>query len=242
MAVRILGLTRVHGQGPGACRALDGVSLDVGSGATVAVTGPSGSGKSTLLQLIGGLDAPTEGTIEVNGTHVTSLSGRALADYRARVGFVFQRYHLLPSLTAVENVLLPAMPRRPDATLRRRAEDLLARVGLADKAQSRPGQLSGGEQQRVAIARAVLAEPMLILADEPTGNLDSAAAADIVDLLLDVRAEHEASLIIATHDHGVAARCDRIISLRDGQVVSDTTLGPSKTPDHTWAAISGPQG
>jgi putative ABC transport system ATP-binding protein len=199
---------------------LDGVSLDVAAGEVVAVTGPSGSGKSTLLGLIAGLDTPSAGSIAVGGVEVTGLGEAALARFRRRtIGFVFQSYHLIPTLTAVENVAVPfelAGVAAPLAAARSR----LGEVGLAARADHYPAQLSGGEQQRVAIARAIALAPPLLLADEPTGNLDSATGAQIVDLLLGLNRERRSTLLLVTHDPALAGRAGRAIALRDGRVVN----------------------
>jgi putative ABC transport system ATP-binding protein len=199
---------------------LDGVSLDVAAGEVVAVTGPSGSGKSTLLGLIAGLDTPSGGSIAVDGLDITRLGETELARFRRRtIGFVFQSYHLIPTLTAAENVAVPlelADAAAPLAT----AERLLGEVGLGERGHHYPAQLSGGEQQRVAIARAVALSPPLLLADEPTGNLDSATGGAIVDLLLALNRERGSTLLLVTHDAALAARAVRSVALRDGRVVN----------------------
>jgi putative ABC transport system ATP-binding protein len=210
-----------------AVAALRGVSLTVRRGEHVAILGPSGSGKSTLLQLLGGLDRPTAGTVLIDGEDTAGMAEAALARVRNRViGFVFQGFHLHPRATAGENVALPLIYRGVRrAERRRRAERLLARVGLADRVHHLPGQLSGGEQQRVAVARALVTEPAVLLADEPTGNLDSATGQRLLDLLGELNTERGVALAVVTHDHEVAARAGRRIVLRDGRVVADT--GPA---------------
>lgn len=205
-------------------RAADQISLTIRAGSLVALTGASGSGKSTVLHLIGAIENPDSGQIIVNGIPVTELRGTALAAYRRSVGFVFQRYHLLPALTALDNVIAPVLPYRTSFDKRKRASDMLAAVGLADREQSLPARLSGGEQQRVAIARALVNSPAVLLADEPTGNLDSANAAEILHLLTSLRQVSPMTVILATHDPQVAAGCQRLIRLRDGVVVDDIDL------------------
>jgi putative ABC transport system ATP-binding protein len=200
---------------------LDSVSLDVARGECVAVTGPSGSGKSTLLGLVAGLDTPTSGAVVVDGVDLGTLDEDALARFRRdRVGVVFQSYHLIPSLTAVENVAIP-LELAGIADARARAARLLDEVGLGARGHHYPVQLSGGEQQRVALARAVSREPGLLLADEPTGTLDSATGASIIELLLSLNRERGSTLVLVTHDAALAARTDRQIALRDGRVTAD---------------------
>ncbi len=200
---------------------LRGVNLALARGGLLALRGASGAGKSTLLHLLGGLDTPNAGRIWLDGQELAALSSRGLATLRnQRVGFVFQAYHLLPELNALENVCLPArIGRTASATAVGRGRDLLARVGLQDRMEHRPYELSGGEQQRVAIARALINDPELILADEPTDNLDSHTGDAIIDLLCALHAERQTTLIIATHDAKVAARAPRIVDLVDGQIV-----------------------
>ena len=197
------------------------VTLDVPPGQFLAVAGPSGSGKSTLLGLIAGLDQPTAGRIRVAGVEITRLSEDALARFRRdTLGYVFQAYHLIPTLTALENVAVPLeLAGDPDALPR--ATALLAEVGLADRAHHYPVQLSGGEQQRVAVARAMARRPALLLADEPTGNLDSGTGKQIIELLVGLRDTLASTLVLVTHDAALAARADRVVTLRDGRVVSD---------------------
>ena len=204
--------------------AADGISLTVGTGELVSLTGASGSGKSTLLHLIGAIERPDSGTIVSNGVNVSELRGAALADYRRTVGFVFQRYNLLPALTALDNVLAPVLPYRTSWNKQQQARELLAAVGLAGREQSLPARMSGGEQQRVAIARALINRPPLVLADEPTGNLDSRNATEIIDLLTTLRGQYHTTILVASHDPQVAARCERLIRLRDGAVVDDIQL------------------
>ena len=199
---------------------LDGVSFDIARGECVAVTCPSGSGKSTLLGLVAGLDTPTSGSVIVDDVDLGTLSEDALARFRRdRIGFVFQSYHLIPTLTAVENVAIP-LELAGVSEARRRAERLLDEVGLAARGHHYPVQLSGGEQQRVALARAVARAPGLLLADEPTGNLDSATGAAIIDLLLALNRDRGSTLVLVTHDPALAGHADRQIALRDGRVVS----------------------
>ena len=198
---------------------LDGVSLDVKRGECVAVTGPSGSGKSTLLGLVAGLDTATSGSVMVDGVDLTRLDEDALARFRRdRIGFVFQSYHLIPTLTAVENVAIP-LDLAGVADARARAIELLDGVGLGARGHHYPVQLSGGEQQRVALARALAREPGLLLADEPTGNLDSASGARIIELLLGLNRERGSTLVLVTHDAALAALAGRQIALRDGRIV-----------------------
>jgi ABC-type lipoprotein export system ATPase subunit len=223
--LRARGLHKHYGRGEGLVRAVDGVDLDVARGEAVAVMGPSGCGKSTLLHLLGGLDRPSGGEVTLAGRRIDQLSERALARMRRTdVGFVFQAFHLMEELTAVENVELPALVggRSPRAA-RRRATELLERVGLADRAGFLPSALSGGQRQRVAIARALISDPLVVLADEPTGNLDSAATVDVLRLFDSL---HEAgqTLVIVTHDERIAATADRLISMRDGAFVDETRL------------------
>jgi len=211
--------------------AADNITLTIEAGAFVALTGTSGSGKSTLLHLIGAIERPDSGAIIVNGTDVTRLRGAAQADYRRGVGFVFQRYNLLPGLTALDNVIAPVLPYRTSWDKRERARQLLAAVGLAGRERSLPSRMSGGEQQRIAIARALINTPALLLADEPTGNLDSATATDILDLLTRLRADHQMTIVLASHDPQIAARSERLIRLCDGAVVDDIQLtmdGPAQ--------------
>jgi putative ABC transport system ATP-binding protein len=197
------------------------VTLDVPPGQFLAVAGPSGSGKSTLLGLIAGLDQPTAGRIRVAGVEITRLSEDALARFRRdTLGYVFQAYHLIPTLTALENVAVP-LELAGDADALPRATALLAEVGLADRAHHYPVQLSGGEQQRVAVARAMARRPALLLADEPTGNLDSGTGKQIIELLVGLRDTLASTLVLVTHDAALAARADRVVTLRDGRVVSD---------------------
>jgi putative ABC transport system ATP-binding protein len=204
--------------------AADHVTFSVEAGAFVALTGASGSGKSTMLHMIGALERPDSGVIISNGTEVTALRGAAQADYRRTVGFVFQRYNLLPALTALDNVIAPVLPYRTGWDKRDRARELLAAVGLAGRERSLPARMSGGEQQRIAIARALINTPALLLADEPTGNLGSGNATEILDLLARLRAEHGMTIILASHDPQIAARAERLIRLRDGAVIDDIQL------------------
>jgi putative ABC transport system ATP-binding protein len=200
---------------------LTDVSLDVPAGQFLAIAGPSGSGKSTLLGLIAGLDQPTAGRIEVAGVEITALDEDGLARFRRdRIGYVFQSFHLLPTLTAAENVAVPLeLAGETDAAAR--AAALLAEVGLAERAHHYPVQLSGGEQQRVAVARAMARRPALLLADEPTGNLDSATGKQIIELLVGMNRRLGATLVLVTHDTALAAHADRVVTLRDGRIVSD---------------------
>jgi putative ABC transport system ATP-binding protein len=224
-AIELRGISKHYGisQDQQVCAA-DDVSLSIEAGAFVALTGASGSGKSTLLHLIGAIERPDSGTIISGGTEVTALRGAPLAAYRRTVGFVFQRYNLLPALTALDNVILPVLPYQTDWKKRDRAKELLAAVGLAGREQSLPSRMSGGEQQRVAIARALINTPSLLLADEPTGNLDSRNATEILDLLAGLRREHKMTILLASHDPQIAARSERLIRLRDGAVVDDIDL------------------
>jgi putative ABC transport system ATP-binding protein len=224
-ALELRGVGQRYGTGQGGqVTAAADVTLTIESGAFVAITGASGSGKSTLLHMIGAIERPDSGTIISNGTDVTALRGAAQADYRRTVGFVFQRYNLLPGLTALDNIIAPVLPYRTGWDKRQRARDLLAAVGLAGRERSLPSRMSGGEQQRIAIARALINTPSLLLADEPTGNLDSGNAAGILDLLARLRAEHDMTIILASHDPQIAARAERLIRLRDGAVVDDIQL------------------
>jgi lipoprotein-releasing system ATP-binding protein len=220
------GIHKTYLLGKRALEVLRGVDLQLNRGDFLALRGASGAGKSTLLYLLGGLDTPNEGTIRLAGRDLAALSRRELARLRnEEVGFIFQAYYLLPELDALENVCLPArMARTPAAQAEARGRELLERVGLRDRVEHKPYELSGGEQQRVAIARALINEPDLILADEPTGNLDSHTGEEIIDLLVDLRAEKRTTLVIATHDARVAARAPRVIELVDGQVA---TGGPT---------------
>jgi ABC-type lipoprotein export system ATPase subunit len=218
-------LKKDYGQGMGLVCALAGVELEVNPGETLAVMGPSGCGKSTLLHLLGGLERPTAGEVWLDGRRIDQQSEKALARLRRRaIGFVFQAFHLMDELTAVENVELPALlaGRTPHAA-RRRADELLEQVGLAERAEHLPSALSGGERQRVAIARALSNQPLVVLADEPTGNLDSAATVDVLRLLDSLRVGGQ-TLVIVTHDARIAATADRLVSMRDGAFVDETRL------------------
>ncbi|WP_431915658.1 ABC transporter ATP-binding protein [Nonomuraea jabiensis] len=217
------GLRKEYGKGEVLVRAVDGVDLDVGAGETVAITGPSGCGKSTLLHLLGGLDRSSGGEVSLNGRRVDNLSEKALARMRRTdVSYVFQSFHLMEELTAVENVELSALlAGRPPRVARRRAEELLDQLGLAGRSRFLPSALSGGQRQRVAVARALSNEPLVVLADEPTGNLDSAATLDVLQLFKDLR-ESGQTLVIVTHDARIAATADRRLSMRDGALVDET--------------------
>jgi ABC-type lipoprotein export system ATPase subunit len=223
--LRAQGLEKRYGDGEGLVRALDGVELDVAPGESLAVMGPSGCGKSTLLHQLGGLERPSAGEVWLAGRRIDRLSEKGLARLRRRaIGFVFQAFHLMDELTALENVELPALlaGNSPRAA-RRRATELLQQVGLTDRADHLPAALSGGQRQRVAIARALSNEPLVVLADEPTGNLDTAATLDVLRVLDSLRAAGQ-TLVIVTHEARVAATADRLISMRDGGFVEETRL------------------
>jgi putative ABC transport system ATP-binding protein len=220
-------LTKIYGKGETAVTALNHVGVRVDAGEFVAIMGPSGCGKSTLLHLLGGLDQPTQGRVIIDGSSLFTLSDTALTQVRRRkIGFVFQFFNLIPVLTAVENVALPltldgvALP-----AAKARATEWLTKVGLGDRLNNRPDQLSGGQQQRVAVARALITQPSLVLADEPTGNLDSKSSDEIASLLRQVANDWGRAVVMVTHDAAVAAYANRIISLRDGVIVSDTANG-----------------
>jgi ABC-type lipoprotein export system ATPase subunit len=218
--LRARALTKTYAMGKRTLEVLRGVDLTVARGEFLALRGASGAGKSTLLHLIGGLDSPNAGEIFFNGQNLAKFSEGELTHFRnRRAGFVFQAYHLLPELDALENVCLPArMARMATAKVEARGRELLTRVGLKERADHKPSELSGGEQQRVAIARALINEPELLLADEPTGNLDSHTGGEIIELLKGLRVERQMTLIIATHDAKVAAHAQRVVELADGRI------------------------
>ena len=222
-AIRAVDLMRTFEVGETTVEALRSINLEVERGQFVALVGPSGSGKSTLLNLVGGLDRPTDGELWINGVELSASKEKALTDHRRRrVGFVFQSFNLLPRLTAMENVALPLMfVGVPEGERMERAGQLLAQVGLSDRLDHRPTQLSGGEQQRVAIARALVNRPAIILADEPTGNIDTATGAEIMDLLRRLNREQGVTLLLVTHDAEAASFADRVIQLRDGQITRE---------------------
>jgi putative ABC transport system ATP-binding protein len=225
--VEVEGLTKRYATGGAELVALDAVDLAVDAEAFVAIVGPSGSGKSTLLHLLGAMDEADSGTILVDAEEVSRLSSSAQVGYRRRIGFVFQRFHLLPALTVLDNVAAPLLPYRTDFDKLERARELLAFVGLAGRERALPSELSGGQQQRVAIARALMNDPVLLLADEPTGNLDSQTGGEIIDLLLELRKQRPMTILVATHDQVIASRCDRIVRLFDGRIVDDIAVNPS---------------
>jgi putative ABC transport system ATP-binding protein len=210
-------------KGPTIVRAVDAVNLTIDAGEFVALEGPSGSGKTTLLQLLGALDRPSDGSVSFEGRDLATLRDIELAQLRLTAfGFVFQQFNLIPTLSALQNVEVALAPAGvAGAALRERAGALLAEVGLAERAAHLPAQLSGGEQQRVAIARALATEPRVILADEPTGNLDSATGADVIELLAGLAAQRGATVIVATHDAGLAQRAPRRLAMRDGKILRE---------------------
>ena len=224
--VKTENLTRVYGSGPTTVTALNNVSLAIEPGEFVAVMGPSGCGKSTLLNLIGGLDRPTSGGVMLDGQDIAALNDSTLtALRRRRIGFVFQFYNLIPVLDATENAALPLiLDGQPHPRARQKAAEWLTRIGLKDRLSNRPDQLSGGEQQRVTVARALVAEPSLILADEPTGNLDTRASEEIASLLEQVASEWGRAVIMVTHDPKIAAHAGRVIFLKDGAVAGDIVM------------------
>ncbi len=219
-------LTKVYGKGEAAVVALDHVSMSVNPGEFVAVMGPSGCGKSTLLHLLGGLDRPTEGRVMIDGSSLSTLSDNALTQLRRRkIGFVFQFFNLIPILSSIENVALPLiLDGKNSAQTKQKATEWLRKVGLSERLGNRPDQLSAGQQQRVAIARALVTDPMLVLADEPTGNLDSRASDEIAALLSQVAKEWGRAVFMVTHDPRIAAHADRIVFLKDGKIVNETRL------------------
>jgi len=221
-------LTKIIDTGTHRVEILRGINLDVPAGQFVAIMGASGSGKSTLLGLLAGLDTATEGRVVLDGADITGLNEDELAVVRgSKIGFVFQSYQLIPTLTAEENVLLPheLMGRDPGSGVVR-ARELLERVGLADRMDHYPVQLSGGEQQRVALARAFMVKPPILMADEPTGNLDSVNGRHVLELLLDLNRREHTTLVLVTHDQTLASRADRIVTLKDGQIVDDEMREP----------------
>jgi putative ABC transport system ATP-binding protein len=219
--------SRFFTKGPTIVRAVSDVTLTIESGEFVALEGPSGSGKTTLLQLLGALDRANEGEVFFEDRDLAKLRDNDLADLRLRAfGFIFQQFNLIPTLTALQNVELALAPLGGSSSeARERARGFLAEVGLADRAEHLPSQLSGGEQQRVAIARALVVEPRVVLADEPTGNLDTATGADVIDLLAGLAAKHGATVIVATHDTVLAERAPRRLAMRDGQILSPVLAG-----------------
>jgi putative ABC transport system ATP-binding protein len=221
--ISLRGVHKHYQQGEGEVRALAGVSLDIAGGEFVSIVGPSGSGKSTLLHLMGGLDQPTAGEISIEGTPLSGMTDDDLTIFRRRkIGFVFQFFNLLPTLTAEENVALPlALDRRRPRDVRPRVEKALEQVGLAHRRRHRPDELSGGEMQRVAIARALVIEPVLILADEPTGNLDTRTGEQILGLMATANRERGTTVVLVTHDPRAAGYGRRAITINDGAIVGD---------------------
>jgi ABC-type lipoprotein export system ATPase subunit len=232
------GLTKVYGDGQGV-RALDGVDITIGQGEILTVMGPSGSGKSTLLNMIGGLDRPTDGQVIIDGQELDKV--RNLDKFRAQtVGFVFQLHNLLPTLTARENVAVPMRGQPIGRRARRaRSEELLALVGLDDRMNHLPSQLSGGQRQRVAVARALANNPQLILADEPTGSLDTAAGDEIMQLLAELNKSQGTTIIVVSHDRRVARATDRILTMRDGRITNDHAVADPLTEDLRELGLSG---
>jgi lipoprotein-releasing system ATP-binding protein len=221
IAIAAKDIRKIYKNGAKEVRAVDGVSLDIRKGSSVSIIGPSGAGKSTVLHMLGGLDTPTSGKVVLCGSDIYSMSDAERAAARnSRIGFVFQFYHLLPEFTALENVMLPAMIARRRS--RQRAMELIRLVGLEGRAGHRPGELSGGESQRVAIARALINEPEVLLCDEPTGNLDSAASESIYELLFGIVSRSSTALAIVTHDDRMAGRTDETVMLKDGRVCPRT--------------------
>jgi putative ABC transport system ATP-binding protein len=222
-------VTQTYQSGARTLTVLDGVSFEIPAGAFVAIVGPSGSGKTTLLGLLAGLDTPSRGRVVLDGVNLNDLSEDARAKLRGeKVGFVFQNFQLIPTLSALENVSIP-LDLRGDPHAMARSRELLDRVGLADRATHLPAQLSGGEQQRVAVARAFANRPRILFADEPTGNLDGATGARIIELIEELNRESGSTVILVTHDASLADRTDRIIRLADGRVVADT-IRPARAP------------
>jgi len=235
--IQVSNLTKIYGKGETALVALDHVNLEVEAGQFVAVMGPSGCGKSTLLHLLGGLDRPTEGSVSIDGERLDQLSDDKLTVLRRRkIGFIFQFYNLIPILSALENAALPmTLDGGKVGEAEEKAAVWLEKVGLGDRLKSRPDQLSGGQQQRVAIARALIAEPKLILADEPTGNLDSRAADEIASLLRQVANEWGRAVLMVTHDAHNASYADRILYMKDGDILFDEQRpGDSSEAQHDW--------
>lgn len=221
------GVTKVYNPDKVPVRALNGVDIRIEPGEFTAIVGPSGSGKTTLLNIIGGLDRPTEGDVDIGGEDIDAMSDNKLIDFRKRhIGFVFQAYNLIPVLTARENVeFVMLLQNRPRQERRERAEELLRAVGLEDKMDKRPSELSGGQQQRVAIARALAPKPDFILADEPTANLDSVSTANLLDIMARLNKEENITFVFSTHDQRVIDRARRVVTLVDGKVASDEVRG-----------------
>jgi len=241
-AIEAHGLVKVFGEGGAQVRALDGVDLVVDAGEMVAIMGPSGSGKSTLLHIVGALETPTGGILTVAGRRYDGADDATLTRLRRdHIGFVFQFFNLLASLSAEENVLLPALiARRADAAIRARARELLALVGLADRASHTPAELSGGQQQRVSIARALLLEPELLLADEPTGNLDTRSGRDVLNVLRGLSRAEGRTILMVTHDPSAAAVADRVVFLRDGRVAGEIPGGSTRSVSEFFATLEPP--
>ena len=229
--ISLKNIKKIYELGDNSVHALAGVSLDIGEGEFVCITGASGSGKSTLMHILGCLDTPTEGSYELGGKDISNLPRQELAEIRNKqIGFVFQGFNLLPRTSAVENVEVPLLysrPVLPAAERRKCALEALDSLGLSDRSEHHPSQLSGGQQQRVAIARALVNNPSLILADEPTGNLDTKTSIEVMKLLQDLRAKHGITIVLITHEPEIAAYGTRIISIRDGLILSDTENTPT---------------